>query len=390
MSCEEHIANTSKNRAATSARILELAYNSSLHPTPRRILCQAFMMQSYDIFLMDRNKIIKKIFNIALPFILSGAILWWMYRYTDFKEIEHTVMHEMNWGWMLFSLVFGVTAQLFRGIRWKQTLAPMNEHPRTSDCIHAVFISYASSLIIPRSGELVRCGILSRYDRTPFLKSFGTVVTERIIDSMLILTITVVVILSQLPVFLSFFDKTGTSIDRFLYGFTSTGYIVTAICIIFTIIFLWYMAHRLAFMTKLKEIIDNVREGMTSLRHVNSKWLFAFYTIAIWLSYFLHYWITFKCFGFTEHLSFTAAIVSFIVGSISVIVPTPNGAGAWHLAVKTILVLYGVASTDAVVFALIVHTIQTALVPILGIYSIFVLSMRKTTATSNWKDFIRS
>ena len=185
-------------------------------------------MQSYDIFLMDRNKIIKKIFNIALPFILSGAILWWMYRYTDFKEIEHTVMHEMNWGWMLFSLVFGVTAQLFRGIRWKQTLAPMNEHPRTSDCIHAVFISYASSLIIPRSGELVRCGILSRYDRTPFLKSFGTVVTERIIDSMLILTITVVVILSQLPVFLSFFDKTGTSIDRFLYGFTSTGYIVVA------------------------------------------------------------------------------------------------------------------------------------------------------------------
>ena len=81
---------------------------------------------------MDRNKIIKKIFNIALPFILSGAILWWMYRYTDFKEIEHTVMHEMNWGWMLFSLVFGVTAQLFRGIRWKQTLAPMNEHPRTT------------------------------------------------------------------------------------------------------------------------------------------------------------------------------------------------------------------------------------------------------------------
>lgn len=344
-------------------------------------LRQTFMMQSYDIFLMDRNKTIKKIVNIALPFILGGTILWWMYRNTDFKEIEHTVMHEMDWGWMLFSLVFGVTAQLFRGIRWKQTLAPMNEHPRTSDCIHAVFISYASSLVIPRSGEFIRCGILSRYDRTPFLKSLGTVVTERIIDSLLILAVTIVVILSQLPVFLTFFDKTGTSLDHFLHGFTSTGYIVTAICILFTVAFLWYMASKLAFMTKLKEMIDNLREGVMSLRQVSNKGLFTFYTLAIWLSYFLHYWITFQCFNFTEHLGFTAAIVSFIVGSISVIVPTPNGAGPWHLAVKTILVLYGVASTDAVAFALIVHTIQTALVPVLGMFSIFALATKTPCKT---------
>jgi uncharacterized membrane protein YbhN (UPF0104 family) len=106
-----------------------------------------------------------------------------------------------------------------------------------------------------------------------------------------------------------------------------------------------------------------------------------FYTIAIWASYFLHYWLTFKCFNFTEELGFTAAIVSFIVGSISVIVPTPNGAGPWHFAVKTILVLYGVASVNAEAFALIVHTIQTALVPLLGIFSIAALSTRTLAAT---------
>ena len=111
--------------------------------------------------------------------------------------------------------------------------------------------------------------------------------------------------------------------------------------------------------------------------------LFTFYTLAIWLSYFLHYWITFQCFHFTEHLGFTAAIVSFIVGSISVIVPTPNGAGPWHLAVKTILVLYGVASTDAVAFALIVHTIQTALVPVLGMFSIFALATKTPCKTGD-------
>ena len=133
---------------------------------------------------------------------------------------------------------------------------------------------------------------------------------------------------------------------------------------------------RFTFMEKLKDMVNKVKEGILSLRGVEHKGLFVFYTLAIWVSYFLHYWITFKCFDFTENLSFTVAIVSFIVGSISVIVPTPNGAGPWHFAVKTILILYGLADTDAVTFVLIVHTIQTALVPLLGIFSLVALGVR--------------
>ena len=49
---------------------------------------------------------------------------------------------------------FGITAQMFRGWRWKQTLRPINEHPRNSTSIYSIFISYAASLIVPRSGEL--------------------------------------------------------------------------------------------------------------------------------------------------------------------------------------------------------------------------------------------
>lgn len=325
---------------------------------------------------MNTNKTLKKALNIAIPFILGGGILWWMYRDTDFQAMEQTVLHNMDWGWMLFSLVFGVTAQMFRGIRWKQTLAPLGEHPRTIDCIHAVFISYASSLIIPRSGEISRCGILARYDGTSFLKALGTVVTERVIDSLLIFLVTLIVILSQVKVFNSFFDSTGTNLIDILQGFTTTGYIVTALCLVITVIFLWYAMRRFTFMTRLKEMLNHVKEGILSLKEVKNKWLFAFYTIAIWASYFLHYWITFRCFDFMEGLGFTVAIVSFIVGSISVIVPTPNGAGPWHFAVKTILILYGLADTDAVAYVLIVHTIQTALVPLLGIYSMVALGWR--------------
>lgn len=328
---------------------------------------------------MNNKKTLKKTFNIVLPFALGGAILWWMYRDTDFGAMEDTILYRMNWGWMLFSLVFGITAQLFRGIRWRQALTPMGEHPRMADCIHAVFISYASSLVIPRSGELSRCAILAKYDNTSFLKALGTVVTERVIDSLLILGITLLVILSQIPIFSTFFSHTGTNIWDTLHGFTTTGYLVTALCIAITIAFLWLGMKRLSFFQKLHEMVNNIKEGILSLRNVENKWLFCFYTLAIWVSYFLHYWLTFRCFNFTEDLSFTAAIVSFIVGSISVIVPTPNGAGPWHFAVKTILIFYGVAADNAVAFVLIVHTVQTALVPLLGTYSLMTLNLRRAS-----------
>lgn len=329
---------------------------------------------------MTCNKTLKKAINIALPFVLGGGILWWMYRNTDFQEIENTVLYKMDWGWMLFSLVFGVTAQLFRGIRWRQTLEPIGEKPRLADCIHAVFISYASSLVIPRSGEFARCAILAKYDNTSFTKALGTVVTERAIDSLFILLITAIVFCSQLSIFNTFFDHTGTNLENILMGFTTTGYIVTGICLVITLAFLWLILKKFTFMTKLKAVFSNIKEGILSLRGVQNKWLFSFYTLAIWASYFLHYWITFKCFDFTAELGFTAAIVSFIVGSISVIVPTPNGAGPWHFAVKTILVLYGIANVNAEAFALIVHTIQTALVPVLGIFSLIMLSTRTSTS----------
>lgn len=334
----------------------------------------AILLQRYE---MRGYFSIKKLLNLLLPFCLGGGILYWMYRGVDFGQMERTLLEEMNWGWMLFSLVFGVAAQLFRALRWRQSLEPLGEHPRLMDCVHGVFISYASSLIVPRSGELTRCGVLAKYDGTSFAKALGTVVTERVIDALLLLLLCAGVMLSQLAVFTRFFDETGTDMVEVLRGFTATGYWVTALCLVVTAVFLGFAFRRFAFLGRFRQAAANVKAGVMSLRDVKNKPLLVFYSLMIWVCYFLHYQITFFCFDFTAGLGLTVALVSFIVGSISVIVPTPNGAGPWHFAVKTILVLYGLREVDAVTFVLIVHTVQTALIPLLGVFSLVSLGMRK-------------
>lgn len=325
---------------------------------------------------MEKKNIIKKALNILFPIVLGGGILWWMYRNFDFNLLRSTLNGGMNWWWMAFSLVFGVTAQLFRGLRWKQTLEPVGENPRTSTCVHAIFLSYAASLIIPRIGEITRCGVLRKYDGTSFSKSLGTVVTERIIDSLLVLLITAIVFISQAKVFYNFFEETGTNLTEWACKFTATGYIVTALCVVALFLLLFIIMRKLTIFARFRETIKEIKEGVMSLKDVKNKTLFTLYTLGIWGSYFLHYHITFFCFDFTMGLGLNVALVSFIVGSIAVIVPTPNGMGPWHFAVKTILVLYGVQETNAETFVIIVHTIQTALIPLLGVYSLMALTKR--------------
>lgn len=323
-------------------------------------------------------KISSIILKILMPLVLGAAILYWMYRGENWQQIMHVMTDEMNWTWMLLSFPFGILAQMFRGWRWRQTLEPVGERPRTSTSIHAIFLSYAASLLIPRVGEFTRCGVLTRYDDISFPKALGTVVTERAIDSLLVMGITAIVILLEMSTFGTFFQKTGTNLHDILHGFSWAGYLVVAICGVAMIILLHFLLRKLSIYNKVKATLSGIWQGVISLKDVKNIPLFTFFTVGIWLNYFLHYYLTFFCFDFTAGLGLGCALVTFIVGSIAVIVPTPNGAGPWHFAVKTMLILYGVADEHALYFVLIVHTVQTMLVVALGIYSWLALNFTST------------
>ncbi len=340
---------------------------------------------------MRIKKITTATIKLLLPVLLGGVILYWMYRDFDFKRIESVMLYDMDWTWMLLSLPFGITAQLFRGIRWRQTLEPVGERPRLSTCVNSIFLSYAASLVIPRIGEFTRCGVLSRCDGVSFPKALGTVVTERAIDTLLVMLITGLTLLAQMRIFGSFFQSTGTSLDSILRNFSATGYIVTAVCAVAILVLLHFLLKRLAIYNKVKATLSGIWQGMISLRNVKNIPLFIILTLGIWGSYFLHYYLTFFCFEFTSGLGLMCGLATFVVGSIAVIVPTPNGAGPWHFAVKTMLLIYGataiggrrITADEALSFVLIVHTIQTMLVVLLGVAAWIMIGLKEKRITNS-------
>ena len=339
---------------------------------------------------MEMKTVLTNTAKIIFPILLGGAILYWMYRGEDFSRLQHVLTEEMNWTWMLLSFPFGILAQMFRGWRWKQTLDPIDKHLRTSTCINAVFLSYAVSLIIPRIGEFTRCAILKRYDGMSFSKALGTVVTERAVDTLIVMLYSGLILLVEMSIFGTFFQKTGTSLDRILSGFSLMGWFVTAVCGIAVLILLHLLLKNFSIYNKVKMTLGGIWEGVLSLRGVKNLPLYLFFSIGIWVMYFLHYYLTFFCFDFTAHLGIGCALVSFVVANFAVIVPTPNGAGPWHFAIKTMLILYGVADEQALWFVLIVHTVQTMLVVALGIYAwvrlLFVKRSPRNVECGMWNE----
>ncbi len=327
---------------------------------------------------MDSNKHVNSVVKVALPLLLGGAILYWMYRDFDFGSIREVLTNEMNWTWMVLSLPFGILAQAFRGWRWEQALTPIGEHPRKRVCVLSIYLSYAVSLVIPRVGEVARCGVLRKWDGTSFPKAIGTVVTERVVDTLIVAIITGLAFLMQLHVFGTFFSRTGTRIDDVLSSFSTMGWIVTAICAVATLVFAYFFLRTLSIYKKVKETLQGIWLGITSLRGVRNVPLFILYSLAIWASYFLHFYLTFFCFkGDGESgTDLRAGLLRRRIHSGH----RPHAqrrADLWHFAVKTMLMLYGVAYAPALYFVLIVHTVQTLLVVLLGIYAWIVLAFMK-------------
>lgn len=307
--------------------------------------------------------------------MLAAAILWWMYRGFQWDQVMTALQTEMSWTWMWLSLPFGILAQVFRAMRWRQSLEPLGKQPRNHTSICAIFLSYSSSLVVPRIGEVLRCGVLSRWDGIKFSHSVGTVVTERVVDMLLVLLLTMLTIAFQIPVFVDFMARTGMSLRSLLQGFSPVGYLVSFSCLLLILAFCWILCRKYKLYTRTRSVLSDLLDGLLSVRKVKRPMVFLLYSVGIWLAYYLHFYLAFFCFNFTSNIGAMAALVAFVVGSFAVLVPTPNGAGPWHFAVKTVLVLYGVGNVDGAVFVLVVHTIQTLLVLLLGLYALLALAL---------------
>ena len=326
------------------------------------------------------KKILSNSIKVSVSLIISAVILYFLYRDYDFSGFR-AGLSEMKLGWLWAALLFSAIGPLLRGLRWNLLLEPVGYHVPYRDTILTVFTGYAANIIIPRFGEISRCAILDRNNHVPFSKGLGTLAAERFVDLILLILVSVSTFILQSGKFIDLFKgKAGISSTETVTETVTdapesisllqnpTFWISAAAAVILIILcrFLWKRFHIWQHIVKLK-FVQDFWSGFIALKQVRNLPLFLFYSVGIWICYYLEMYLAFFCISSISHVGPLAGLVCFVAGSIAVLVPTPNGAGPWHFAVMSMLVLYGAGLNDAKTFALVLHTAQTATYLLCGV-----------------------
>lgn len=322
---------------------------------------------------MDFKGILRTILKICIPLIFGCILLWFLYRKMDFREIIDVIRNGVHYDILLFSLIFGLGANVARALRWKLLINSLGEHPRTMNVIWAVLGNYAVNLVLPRVGEVWRCGVIKKYEKIPFSKLFGTLLVDRVSDTVMVGFITLLIFTFNINFFFTFFERNPALLEGFQSMFNSIWIYVIGIIFVAVLAFVFTYMKNFTFVVKTKKMLLNVWEGIKTVWYLKQKGLFLIETLLIWGGYFLFFYITFYAFDFTKDLGISVGLITFTMSSIGVAVPVQGGIGPWHFMVIATLICFGVNENDAAAFALVVHTTQTVWTGLVGLAGVIAL-----------------
>ncbi|MDT0606556.1 lysylphosphatidylglycerol synthase transmembrane domain-containing protein [Croceitalea rosinachiae] len=312
---------------------------------------------------------IKKFLKIAVPISLGIFLVWYSYNSTTPEDRKLIIENISNANplWVSLSVIIGILSHVSRAIRWNFLLNPLGYRPKFSNNILIILISYFANLGIPRSGEFLRATALTTYENVPFEKGFGTIVTERVIDLIMLLLIIAIALVLQTNIILDFLNNNGVN----LFG----SALILAIGILGLIGFVYVIRKSTSgFALKLKKFLNGMLEGVSSILKMKKKWLFIFHTLLIWGCYIAMFWVIKYTVTETIDLSFSQLLVAFIAGAFAMST-TNGGIGAYPIAVAATLTLFDISEVSGKAFGWIMWISQTLMIVIFGAISFVLLPL---------------
>ena len=304
-----------------------------------------------------------------MPIAFGLFLVWYSYNSTTPTEREQIIHYISNASpfWVTISIVIGILSHVSRAIRWNCLLEPMGYKPKVTNNVFIVLISYFANLGIPRSGEILRATALTTYENVPFEKGFGTIVTERVIDLLMLLIIIMITLVLQTDFIFSFLEEKGVNIIG------AIGILAIGIVGLFAGSFI-IRKSKSPLALKLKGFLNGLQDGVLSVFKMKNKWPFIFHTLFIWAAYFGMFWVIKHTVEETAALSLGQLLVAFVAGAFAMST-TNGGIGLYPIAVSAALGIYGISSISGDAFGWIMWIAQTLMVVVFGTISFIVLPL---------------
>jgi uncharacterized protein (TIRG00374 family) len=328
-------------------------------------------------------------------FLAIGVVLLYIvFKDVDFPWLWNEIKHA-HFGWVFVSFMCGFLAMASRAWRWRIMLEPLGFKPSFLNCFNGVAIGYLSNIALPRMGEVVRCTILNQTNGIPVTKLFGTVILERVIDVLILLSLITVVFFSQIDRFGKFFmnEVFGDKFAKLATFLSTSGWIVIPLLILLLISFLLlarYIFSKFSenkIISKISEFGKGISDGLITLFKMKRKGAFLLHTVIIWFLYFVMTWICVYAYDPTSALGAFDGLFLMVVGGLGMTAPVQGGFGAFHYLVEKALFLYdikpsinlitGAELRPGLVFATIVHSTQFIMTVAAGILALISVALQR-------------
>jgi glycosyltransferase 2 family protein len=326
------------------------------------------------------RKIIINVFQYVFFFGLGIFLIWYTTRHLTPEEISMMKSSLKNTHYLLVlpAMLFLLAAHYSRALRWKILMEPMGFQPSSTNTFIAVMLSYFFNLLVPRLGEVMKCTILARYEKTPVDKLIGTMVAERAFDVICLLMIIFLTLVLQINIVGDYTSRELRKLFMNSAGNFQLNKLLLVIAILAAVIFLFrFILHRfrhIIIIDKIRSIIRGIWEGLTSVIFVKRKAAFFFHTIFIWTMYLMSIRLGFYAMDAVSELGIRSSFTILSFGSLAMIV-TQGGIGAYQLAVQKTLLLYDISEVNGLAFGWLLWLVQTIMVLGVGFLCLIILPL---------------
>jgi uncharacterized protein (TIRG00374 family) len=316
-----------------------------------------------------------------LAFLAVGiALLWAAFHDVDFKKLV-VDLKQANYSWLFLSLLFGFFAYVSRARRWVLLINPLGFRPSLRNSFYALMTGYLANIALPRVGEITRCVALGKKEKIPVDQLVGTVVVERTIDFISLLSIMIYLIFTsseEINIFLK--DSIYLPIQEKIFSVFGVTWILWVVLFSVAVIALFLMIRykknlrKIRFFSKMFDLARGVINGLKTITSLERKWEFIFHTVFIWINYALMTWVVVFSIKSTSGLTFSDSIFLLVIGGLAMSAPVQSGLGAFHYIIsRGLLFVKGIPLEDGLVYALLTHESQLIFVAIVGTISFFII-----------------
>ncbi|MBH8570478.1 flippase-like domain-containing protein [Microvirga sp. STS02] len=312
------------------------------------------------------------IVKYVLLLSISVALMWYAVRGQDLSRIGHYIA-TANYFWLTLTLTLSALGYFSRAYRWQMQLDASQTPAPYWAVYHAMMVGYLANLVLPRMGEVIRCSVLRRTSGVPVQVALGTVVTERVIDVLVLLGLIVSLLLLDFNTFWNFVtvQVLGGRYESLARNRTPLliAAVIAGVLLLAAGYALFRNLERLrqnAFFNKGVLFVKGLLAGVFSVLKLEKKGVFLMHTLFTWAVYYLMDYLAFFCFPETYNLDMKAGLAVLTFGAFGMAAPVAGGIGPFHVMVQGILLVYGVSKEAGIAYALVVHGAQTLLVVLMG------------------------